>query len=118
MVKVPPRRGACASATDGAASPAAEPAPQSFRRSRRARTGWVSMGSGSSGSDPCASPGALFLPEGSPASQLRYPPPVSPAWRILLIAVWLAGSSLPSALAEPAKPQTPIKHLVVIFQEN
>jgi len=36
---------------------------------------------------------------------------VSPAWRILLVAVWLAGFSLPPALAEPAKPQTPIKHV-------
>src|SRR5262250_3866185 len=71
MVKVPPRRGACASAMDGAASAAAAPAPQSFRRSRRARTEWVGMGSGSSGSDPCASPSALILPEGSPASQRR-----------------------------------------------
>src|SRR5215813_7411227 len=70
MVNVPPRRGACASATDGAAS-AAAPAPQSFRRSRRARTEWVGMGSGSSGSDPCASPSALILPEGSTASQRR-----------------------------------------------
>ena len=49
-----------------------------------------------------------------------YPPRVSNVWRSLLLAVALGvtASPLPAAVADPAGPKTPIKHLVVIFQEN
>jgi len=44
-----------------------------------------------------------------------YPRGMPRRWRIPLIAVALASTA---AHAEPAGPKTPIKHLVVIFQEN
>src|SRR5580765_457491 len=49
-----------------------------------------------------------------------YPPRVSNVWRSLLLAVALGVivSPLPAAAADSAGPKTPIKHLVVIFQEN
>ena len=49
-----------------------------------------------------------------------YPPRVSNVWRSLLLAVALGvtASPHPAAIADPAGPKTPIKHLVVIFQEN
>src|SRR5215469_9105512 len=114
MVKVPPRRGVCASAEEGAAIATVAPPTQSYRRSRRARAGRLGMASGYSPSDPCASPSSLILPEGCRAGQRReirtilsmratdfsfaavvvYSPPVSAAWRALLFAVWLAGPSL------------------------
>ncbi len=49
-----------------------------------------------------------------------YPPGVSNVWRALLIAVALSSTESPlhAVHANPGGTKTPIKHLVVIFQEN
>src|SRR5437667_1766566 len=62
-------------------------------------------------------PGALAM---TPPAVVVYPPRVFNVWRSLMLAVALGSIAWPppAVHADPAKPKPPIKHRVVIFQEN